>query len=887
MNSRSKAPRGRGARGTVSANSVVKQPGNNKAPKNAWNRGNREDASSACRVAGQSARNVLSSDGMLNLSETNSKYEEACARIRQNLEKFLDPEEEESSSEEDLDDSRIIQKTFQQYAGDDGRDIKKTQELLQDSLTSGALVCLICIESIKRNHSIWSCKNCYAMLHVSCIEKWAKDSLYHQSSNADETTKKESLKWCCPKCRYEYKPGEKPSRYFCFCGKVENPPYDPWTLPHSCGQICEKKLVPFCGHECLLLCHPGPCPPCPKTVQNSCYCKKSRPVTRRCSNQDWSCTNRCERLLSCGQHKCESPCHPGNCPPCSKQSEQKCNCGTRKKLRPCDDLEWQCEKVCGKQLECGHHSCQSVCHKGKCSPCSKSGPRPCPCNKKVSWLPCTEEVPPCGDTCGKLLECEIHHCSQRCHFGPCGACLQMRVMRCRCGQREKSVPCCKEFICDIKCKRKRDCGKHNCNRKCCTSNCPSCEAPCGRPLNCFNHKCQSRCHSGPCYPCRETAEIKCNCGSTKITIPCGRRKAAIPPKCLLDCKLPSECHHPQRHKHRCHFGACPPCRLTCGKILSSCDHTCPSKCHSAVLMKVEINKKKVGPWDLLNSYKMETVCKPCPPCLVPVPLACQGEHEVQNFPCSEVRPWSCGRLCGRPLPCGNHVCQLECHVIDSSDDSSNSNGCQPCEERCSKERPEGCIHPCPRLCHPDPCSLCKKLLKMRCHCQLNSVYVSCNEWISADSSQKGEMISCKNRCPKELPCGHRCPLVCHPESCPGREICKKKVTIRCLCKRIKQEVQCSTLSSSVQLSCDEECKKQQEKERAEKLAEELKKKEEEERKQELELKEYQKKFEGKKRKHKKQKVIEESNCNYMKYFYWIVPFVLVIFAAFIVLNKYK
>ncbi|KFM83579.1 hypothetical protein X975_10980, partial [Stegodyphus mimosarum] len=38
-------------------------------------------------------------------------------------------------------------------------------------------------------------------------------------------------------------------------------------------------------------------------------------------------------------------------------------------------------------------------------------------------------------------------------------------MLCRCGQREKSVPCCKEFLCDIKCKRKRDCGKHYCNKK--------------------------------------------------------------------------------------------------------------------------------------------------------------------------------------------------------------------------------------------------------------------------------------------------------------------------------------------------------------------------------------------------------------------------------------
>lgn len=36
-------------------------------------------------------------------------------------------------------------------------------------------------------------------------------------------------------------------------------------------------------------------------------------------------------------------------------------------------------------------------------------------------LPCTEDIPTCGDTCGKLLDCEIHACSQRCHTGNCGS----------------------------------------------------------------------------------------------------------------------------------------------------------------------------------------------------------------------------------------------------------------------------------------------------------------------------------------------------------------------------------------------------------------------------------------------------------------------------------
>ena len=37
-----------------------------------------------------------------------------------------------------------------------------------------------------------------------------------------------------------------------------NPRLDPWIVPHSCGQTCDKLLQnPSCGHRCLLLCHPG------------------------------------------------------------------------------------------------------------------------------------------------------------------------------------------------------------------------------------------------------------------------------------------------------------------------------------------------------------------------------------------------------------------------------------------------------------------------------------------------------------------------------------------------------------------------------------------------------------------------------------------------------
>ena len=140
--------------------------------------------------------------------------------------------------------------------------------------------------------------------------------------------------------------------YYCYCKKVKNPTFDPWGVPHSCSQTCEK--VKTCGHTCLMLCHPGkklflqnvmlkfpfrknlhsflgPCPPCPKMVTNSCYCSKSSPVSRRCSNKFWSCNKSCNKLLACKQHLCEKVCHGDNCGECSKTSTQFCKCKKKAK----------------------------------------------------------------------------------------------------------------------------------------------------------------------------------------------------------------------------------------------------------------------------------------------------------------------------------------------------------------------------------------------------------------------------------------------------------------------------------------------------------------------------------------------------------------------------
>lgn len=83
-----------------------------------------------------------------------------------------------------------------------------------------------------------------------------------------------------------------PKHYTCFCTKELNPQNHPWMIPHSCGDSCGKALKPDCGHKCVLLCHPGPCPPCPQVVMTSCLCGTSNPKSMRCAQKSWKCVSK-------------------------------------------------------------------------------------------------------------------------------------------------------------------------------------------------------------------------------------------------------------------------------------------------------------------------------------------------------------------------------------------------------------------------------------------------------------------------------------------------------------------------------------------------------------------------------------------------------------------
>ena len=146
--------------------------------------------------------------------------------------------------------------------------------------------CLICLSTVRRVDAVWNCDQCGCMLHLVCVQQWAKDSLALPLSPSALSpdlfpNMAATRTWSCPKCRKDYIHSQVPTLYYCFCRKKVcecvcvrvcayclrnyyyvvlpqvNPDPDPWLLPHSCGEICSKLLPSNCGHHCSSLCHPG------------------------------------------------------------------------------------------------------------------------------------------------------------------------------------------------------------------------------------------------------------------------------------------------------------------------------------------------------------------------------------------------------------------------------------------------------------------------------------------------------------------------------------------------------------------------------------------------------------------------------------------------------
>ncbi|XAR71928.1 hypothetical protein NMG60_11018385 [Bertholletia excelsa] len=705
--------------------------------------------------------------------------------------------------------SDTIFRSYIEISGRESPDLAKIQSFLTSS-RSGALSCLICLERIRPSDPTWSCTSrCFAVFHLLCIQSWARQSTDLAAARAASRLPISAAKaaedslWNCPKCRTEYSKTLIPKRYLCFCKKLEDPPNDPWILPHSCGEICDRPLKNNCGHFCLLLCHPGPCPSCPKLVKARCFCGTVEEV-RRCGFKNFSCNGVCSKPLDCGTHRCGETCHDDQCPPCRARGVYRCQCGKVEEERECFNRNFMCGAPCERLLGCGKHFCSRGCHSGECGDCPLQGKRTCPCGKReYGGMACDVQVPVCGATCNKMLSCGFHRCPERCHRGPCiETCRIVVTKSCRCRSLKKEVPCYQDLVCERKCQRMRDCGRHACKRRCCDGDCPPCSEVCDRRLRCKNHKCPSPCHRGACAPCPVMVTISCACGETHYEVPCGTEKDQKPPKCPKQCPITPLCRHASNCKpHRCHYGACPPCRLVCDEEYF-CGHKCKLRCHGP---KPPANPEfTLKPKKKKSNHRSEYIPgSPCPPCPELVWRSCVGEHigAERMMVCSDKAKFSCNNLCGNLIGCGNHYCTKTCHALKSSSSSlgqhESGEACEECDLPCHKEREPACSHPCPLPCHPGECPPCKVLIKRSCHCGAMVHVFECLYYNSLPEKKQMTVRSCGGPCHKKLPyCTHLCPETCHPGQCPTPEKCSKKVTVRCGCQTLKKEWLCHDVQAS-------------------------------------------------------------------------------------------
>lgn len=547
------------------------------------------------------------------------------------------------------------------------------RERLEEQLRRRVLECLVCCERLLDSEAVWSCGQCYHILHLTCIREWAR------SSKLDNG-------WRCPACQNVVL--DVPKQYFCFCGKQPNPPHSPGLLPHACSDSCSRVSSstnpPLCTHPCTLPCHPGPCPECERPVTRPCGCGATAPTVKCSSRLAIVCKAVCNKMLNCGEHKCAEKCHVGECKQCAEVVRQECHCGKQGRKLTCTTetygtTAYCCPDTCGRALACGNHTCAEPCHPGDCPPCPRTPNlvTRCPCNQTAlveKRESCLDPIPCCDKICGRPMACgqpnSPHCCQSVCHIGACPPCDLTTMVRCRCGHMDQEMKCnelttrADDARCKKKCTKKRQCCKHNCNQLCCIESEHPCPLPCSRMLGCGNHRCPLLCHRGVCPRCDRMTfdELTCECGAQVLFPPiaCGTR----PPPCQRVCSRGRVCGHDPLHS--CHSGECPPCTVLTRRL-------------------------------------------------------CHGGHEYRPaIPC-HTDTFSCGMACGKPMDCGNHKCIQVCHSGDCP---------RPCTQPCQQPRPV-CGHPCAKPCHPDaptcPTSICRLQVTVTCECGHRTAQRSCED----------------------------------------------------------------------------------------------------------------------------------------------------------------
>ncbi|XP_066537752.1 transcriptional repressor NF-X1 [Hoplias malabaricus] len=284
----------------------------------------------------------------------------------------------------------------------------------------------------------------------------------------------------------------------------------------------------------------------------------------------------------------------------------------------------------------------------------------CFCGKVTNPEYQRSEIPhSCGDMCGKK------RAGSDCNH-PCN-------ILCHPGP----CPQCPAFV-----TKSCICGRTSKQVRCSQTESLRCEQVCGALLTCAEHCCTQVCHQGLCQPCQLRVQQVCYCGVVHREVSCGTDRKSFDGTGYFTCNKP------------------------CGKMLDCQAHRCMQTCHPGQCQPCP------------RSTKLVRSC-PCGQTAL-AKLLELGYPERRS--CTDTIP-SCGKVCNKPLPCGD---------ADT-------------------------IHLCDKLCHEDSCGPCSLTSTIKCRCGSKTKEVPC-----AQIQHEEELLfTCERRCSKKRSCGrHKCGEMC-------------------------------------------------------------------------------------------------------------------------------
>ncbi|CAH2096329.1 unnamed protein product [Euphydryas editha] len=460
------------------------------------------------------------------------------------------------------------------------------------------------------------------------------------------------------------------------------------------------------------------------------------------------CHLKCERIICELQHVCPMMCKD-KCEPCKKMITKTLPCGHDMQvfcyLDP-QSPKIKCLTTVPVKLPlCGHEvkkSCYMETKNVKCP------------------VPCELHVERCGHACVRTCHVaddpdhEHYVCTKPCVKAKKGCTMELVGDR---GDHQCRKKCHEECDdCNVEVVKKRSLCKHK-ERVACSRSADElpCRKKCARTLPC-GHFCKKKC-SETCGDCRiKVKKVIPECGH-EVEVEC--KEAASRKVCAKACERLLACGHRCRQLCRIECSAAACTELLPTLFDSPCGHQVQLPCNvlsaqSGTLLYCAVSGLQSFEGDSRTSHA--AIVKP-----------------VGRAPPAGELLRQCRAACGAELACG-HACAGDC--------ARCQRGCLhvPCAQRCRQTNICGheCDEPCNQLCPPCNKNCEMKCTHARCPRPCGAPCVPCQEDCARACSHGrcsrrcGEQCSraaCTQRCPRRLPCGHRCRGLCG-ERCP--DICK-------------------------------------------------------------------------------------------------------------------